>query len=674
MSTWPSTLSVAEIANVGVSVSELDGTAIGGIALDWQTTDSTVLGLTRIGLDPAAGPDASTAVSLVGRSPGTSEVVVSFEHPGFDPGELRASVTVDRGDWPSTLAVRGSDTVEVRLAGVDSSTAREMTVQWTTTDPSVLKVEGAVPGLTPLQAVVTAFARGSASVTATVGRVGLEQPFSVPVVVDPLVLQAPTGRPWVDSLTTAAGAVVTVEAPNAPVSLQALDVRWETGNVATLRVTKLDSATALITPLAPGSTELIAIVDQVGFERVELRRQLFVSQGWSEVFAGGNHSCGLTTEGDTYCWGAGFQGQLGYGGDKSRSRPTPLATFLRFYRMSLSYTHTCGILETGRQLYCWGGNQSGQLGSGSAGDDVLAPQSPVQGISVKSVATGLGFTMVVDSGFSAAGFGDNFSQLLAPDTVGSSFADPTDLPRWPSLGVEYAYPDGDPYRWIAAGAEHACALMVSQNVYCWGRYERGVLGSETLCPDPQFKLSCAEPVQVDGGLRFTSVTAGFFHTCGRTDTGEVYCWGDDSWGQLGAPAQSSTCMGGGGSTPCSPAPTLVAGRYDHVDAGGTFTCALDAGEVFCWGSLTEDGSSYFPEPSTASLWNSAAPTPVGGALRFTSIAVGDQHFCGVVTDPAGALFCWGREYAGQLGHGLPLSDSTFVRIEDRPVRVVEPGS
>lgn len=34
-------------------------------------------------------------------------------------------------------------------------------------------------------------------------------------------------------------------------------------------------------------------------------------------------------------------------------------------------------------------------------------------------------------------------------------------------------------------------------------------------------------------VRFTTVSAGTFHSCGVTTTGSAYCWGDDSYGELG---------------------------------------------------------------------------------------------------------------------------------------------
>jgi hypothetical protein len=81
-----------------------------------------------------------------------------------------------------------------------------------------------------------------------------------------------------------------------------------------------------------------------------------ISTGWF-------HTCGLTTEGQAYCWGYNWVGQLGTGGGHSFT-PTAVSGGLVFTQISAGRYHTCGLTTEG-QAYCWGYNFHGQLGDGT---------------------------------------------------------------------------------------------------------------------------------------------------------------------------------------------------------------------------------------------------------------------------------------------------------------------
>ena len=73
---------------------------------------------------------------------------------------------------------------------------------------------------------------------------------------------------------------------------------------------------------------------------------------------------------------------------------------------------------------------------------------------------------------------------------------------------------------------HSCGVTTSGNAYCWGDNSSGQLGDGT-------SSGRVSPAPVAGGLRFAVVSAGGDHTCGATPSGGVYCWGDNLFGQLG---------------------------------------------------------------------------------------------------------------------------------------------
>lgn len=86
--------------------------------------------------------------------------------------------------------------------------------------------------------------------------------------------------------------------------------------------------------------------------------------------AGAQHTCGLTVPGQVYCWGANQSGQLGTGrgayGNQGWNTPQLVIGDLAFRVIVAGESHTCGMVADG-QLYCWGENGAGQLGSGSVG-------------------------------------------------------------------------------------------------------------------------------------------------------------------------------------------------------------------------------------------------------------------------------------------------------------------
>jgi alpha-tubulin suppressor-like RCC1 family protein len=74
------------------------------------------------------------------------------------------------------------------------------------------------------------------------------------------------------------------------------------------------------------------------------------------------YTCGLTTAGKIRCWGANQYGQLGDGTTTTHSLPTAINTSKNYSDLSVGYVHTCAVEDLSGQLYCWGRNESGQLG------------------------------------------------------------------------------------------------------------------------------------------------------------------------------------------------------------------------------------------------------------------------------------------------------------------------
>ena len=202
------------------------------------------------------------------------------------------------------------------------------------------------------------------------------------------------------------------------------------------------------------STTPIPVKDTIG--GVQLR--------FDTLALGLAHTCGLLADGTAYCWGSNSDGQLGTGSIGGVSGvPVAVATALRFTALTADGVHTCGLTTTG-QTYCWGGNASGQLGSGGT----AASGVPVH------IASDPGFIMV-DAGarHTCAITGAGAAFCWGADDYGQIG---NDYPESASVTQPTPVVHGLVFTTITAGQRHSCG-MTATNAYCWGSDVFGALGN-----------------------------------------------------------------------------------------------------------------------------------------------------------------------------------------------------
>lgn len=147
------------------------------------------------------------------------------------------------------------------------------------------------------------------------------------------------------------------------------------------------------------------------------RRPHLVAGGhlFTQIDAGGEHACAVTTTSQAFCWGANYFGQLGDGTQTSRFAPRAVAGSLTFSRVSAGGDHTCG--EVSHQAYCWGRNQLGQDGSGGTGLPRLKPTAVKGGLLFGQVTAGDQHTCGKTTASVAYCWGDNEYGKLGTGTV-----------------------------------------------------------------------------------------------------------------------------------------------------------------------------------------------------------------------------------------------------------------
>ncbi|KDD74186.1 hypothetical protein H632_c1504p0 [Helicosporidium sp. ATCC 50920] len=237
--------------------------------------------------------------------------------------------------------------------------------------------------------------------------------------------------------------------------------------------------------------------------------------------------------------------------------------------------HACVVLSQSRGTMCWGANDLGQLGNGSytQSDFAVAVDSSDLGVSVDALAAGDKHTCAtVNGGKSLSCWGDNTNgQLGTGGNVSSN------LPAWAGA------PDAEPcITWsvIAAGLSNTCGASASTNaIYCWGAGATGANGDEDTLFDQYRPNPSAMTLP-----NLSSITArgGTFYAL--ASTGELYAWGDNSYGQAG--------LGLGARV--VPAPMLVANNATTIASGLNFACMTS-------GTPTEQQLSCFGDNSLGQL-------------------------------------------------------------------------
>jgi alpha-tubulin suppressor-like RCC1 family protein len=373
-----------------------------------------------------------------------------------------------------------------------------------------------------------------------------------------------------------------------------------------------------------------------------------------EISAGTQHTCAILDNGSVNCWGYGPWGQLGL--STQISSHTPMWVDLGQNRTALEISagtqHTCAILDNG-SVKCWGSNSYGQLGDGTIANSRNTPTLADLGFGLKavSITTGYDHTCAIISDGSIKCWGGNsYGQLGGVGLYGQST--PVYITGIDTDNKAVA---------VKAGGQFTCAMFENHEIKCWGRGGNGRLGSGNLVNSN----TIVTPTTVDISEIESSpisITTGGSHACLLTSAGEIYCWGNDIYGQLGS---SNTTNG---------RPILVNNINQSVAvvAGTSHTCTiLNNGSIKCWGGnnygqLGNGNNQNYDYPvslsGTHTIQSALSERDFDGNsiinifqlkenldLKARSLGTGGGHTCSILEN--GSIACTGYNYEGQLGAG-----------------------
>lgn len=361
----------------------------------------------------------------------------------------------------------------------------------------------------------------------------------------------------------------------------------------------------------------------------------------SDITAGNAFTCAVIDD-SPYCWGLDDYGQLGLGifypvGDDPQ-QGTPVGVFVNgnpwqpvsivaggahtcMISAAISNSYSPGFFDFG--LYCWGSNDSGQLGNAGAGSFSRTAVA-VAGMenSVSHLSAGLASTCAVQSEMTYC-----WGNLL--------FTNQSSSP-----GVQSNLDSATSEVFISKQSDNRCGIKNNQ-LYCWGTNSYGEFGNGQAG-------ARAAPVAVSGlgsGITAYDSDADQNYNC-IVQNGGVKCWGGNTRGRLGD-----------GTTTGRLSPVAVSGLGSGVTAMSTgmfFGCAVQSGAAKCWGANLQGALG---DGTTTDRFT---PVTVSGlSSGVTAISGGVGHACAI---QSGALYCWGWNNRGQLGDGTTTDRYTPVAV------------
>lgn len=444
------------------------------------------------------------------------------------------------------------------------------------------------------------------------------------------------------------------------------------------------------------------------FGESQAKRVSALVSGVDDISVGSDHNCAIQN-GGVKCWGFNAYGELGVDPNVVSARMEPdyvdgLGAGSGVTRVSVGDSYTCAAVESGgtKRIKCWGNGGAGQRGNGTTVSNAIP--TDVSGITqtVSDLSAGDSHACAVVEGlvkcWGAHGGGlEPFIPALIPvevpgitnavevdvgeDSTCARLADGT-VQCWGANFFGQLGDGGTVNRYspapvvglsssvvgLSVGFMHACALLDTGDIQCWGANFFGQLGDGST----ENRMTAVNVVGLKGAA--TSVEVGGSHTCATFIGGGVQCWGYNISGQLGNGSGMLVQR-------AKDVPNFISSLRHFVPAGmGGIESAcgiFDDGAMKCW--LVDEGTALGPIPIRDSGVRSFAfsgpltlflletgevkafNTILGpetlidypgltADVRSLSSVVQGSHFCALMTD--GGIKCGGEDNSsGQLGDG-----------------------
>ncbi len=496
-------LEIGESVRLSAQTFDARGDTLIGRAITWSSNDTTIITVNGAGLLTGRVVGSTTIIATSEGISGTtsSRVVVAAV----------ASITISPA--ADTVALNGVTQYTAIVRDARNVVLAGRLVAWSTSNSSRASVS--------TTGVVTAIGPGSATITATVeGRSGT----ALFTTLRSFASLHPAGYSHSCGLTVAGeawcwgwnrfGSLGTGSATDSPFPVavagghsftQLTASSWEGHTCGLIAGGQAFCwGSARFGQLGDGTGGLSPGIDRF------LPEPVLGGLSFTTLAAGAGRTCGIATDGNSYCWGRTFD----YVTNVYNNVPTLVGGGVPLVSLVVGGGFACG-LESGGAAYCWGTNWFGQLGVGDTLERVV-PTAVLGGHTFTQLAAGDYHACGLTTAGSIFCWGYNGTGALG----NGKFAPSVELAPVPLASTQT-------FTSVTAGALHSCGLTNTGQALCWGWNQSGSLGVAINF------LYTPLPGSVEGGLTFSSLAASGVTSCGITPDGLAYCWGSNVRGVLG---------------------------------------------------------------------------------------------------------------------------------------------
>jgi alpha-tubulin suppressor-like RCC1 family protein len=398
---------------------------------------------------------------------------------------------------------------------------------------------------------------------------------------------------------------------------------------------------------------------------------------YSKISLGGEQSCVINKSDQSIsCWNKNIFAQEIGKKTFTPILPNKIESNKKFVNIASGTKNTYAIDNQGA-LYGWGENSRGQLANLNTDftNDMIPKLSStpvnihIQGKTFFSIATGDQFFCTISNEGNVESIpygklycaGDN-----SQGQIGSGENSKSAIGKLTQISSKN-------YLSVSAGKYHACAITENHQLECWGSNYFGQLGFNPAQSENIYSPRLVTSSSVTfNNAKIQSVTLNDNSTCVLTKEGTPYCFGDNSFGQIGSDPKEDSIpiLDPSGNTyhirfePRIPFPNWNI-SFLNISGNSRTTCGMTTeNKLECWGffeknkyralsvgygnkcGISLEGDRLFcsskdtTPQSHPNPWNTPLSTPWASSQSFKQVSVGRYQTCAVTKDHGPNTYCW----------------------------------
>lgn len=319
----------------------------------------------------------------------------------------------------------------------------------------------------------------------------------------------------------------------------------------------------------------------------------------THLWVGYSSNCAKNNSGHVYCWGYNPHGMIDTSTSGNVESPTRVSALDNSTKIDFGQ-HICGLI--GGVVKCRGSNRTGALGLNQPTNHTVTSWTNVPMFATASSAVDVavsyeGHTCVVRTGGQAFCFGlDSHGQLGISSTVRRDTR---------TLATSWSAPT---YANMLHESLYTTCGLISGGVHCSGNNAYDMVG--TRAPDHVNSFPVSVPTLESG---VTHIGGNNYANCARTSAGAVRCWGLAGYVGLNGTVNTTN-------------PTTLSGLSSgasNLFSGPVNTCAIKSGKAYCWGN---NSYGQLGNGTTTSTQYTPVEIAISGK-SITQVSIGLQHIC-----------------------------------------------